>query len=352
MKPGKMKNWIFRIVVYCLVFGAAVLLFLIFCPRSYDVPRITAVKGMQYWTLRTGSRISYVFLPAKGQKRPCPVIYLHGGPGGCITDATVERFVPIAENGFDVYLYDQVGSGHSARLENIEEYTAERHKRDLEEIVKKTGSQRVILIGQSWGAILATLFVADNPDKTERLIFTGPGPIYPPKREMETLAPPDSLHLRKPLYSNWLAGKKVENLRTRTVFLLAKIFGWKLASDNEMDDFQTALSAETNRSMVCDTSRTVKAKGGGGYYVRILTMRSLYELPDPRAKLVNCRVPLFIMRGQCDNQAWGAVAEYLDFFPCHRLVIIPGAGHGISIEQPGLYLETMLAFLTEPSQLK
>jgi proline iminopeptidase len=33
---------------------------------------------------------------------------------------------PLADSGYDVYLYDQVGSGRSSRLENIRDYTVQK----------------------------------------------------------------------------------------------------------------------------------------------------------------------------------------------------------------------------------
>ncbi|MCX6303440.1 MAG: alpha/beta hydrolase [Bacteroidetes bacterium] len=342
-----MKKKIFTYLAFTLLICTGIFLFLLFYPRKYNVPQLQGRKNIQYWTLPTGSRIAYTFIASKGAKMPYPVIYLHGGPGGFISDATVQRFLPLSEDGFDVYLYDQVGSGYSGRLENIEGYTADRHKRDLAEIIKKTGAEKVILIGQSWGAILATLYVADHPGRVEKLIFTGPGPVYPVRKELGAIVPPDSLHLKQPLYSNRQANEKIENLRSKTVFLYAKIFDIKLASDKEMDDFETSLSNETAKTTVCDTSKAGKAKGGAGYYVRIMTLRSLFEMRDPRPQLKNSPVPLFIMRGECDNQKWGYLTEYMELFPNHQLVVIPGAGHAISVEQPGLYLKTLRAFLHE-----
>ncbi|MBK9359012.1 MAG: alpha/beta fold hydrolase [Bacteroidales bacterium] len=66
-----------------------------------------------------------------------------GGPGGPIYDRNIKLLAPLAVNGFDVYLYDQIGCGSSARLENIEEYSVERHRRDLEEIVKPSALKRL-----------------------------------------------------------------------------------------------------------------------------------------------------------------------------------------------------------------
>jgi proline iminopeptidase len=342
-----MRNIIFRFIKNAFFLALCILLFLVLIPRAYKVPSQQFRKSTLYWNLPTGSRIGYTLVSSKGIKKATPVIFLQGGPGGCISDRNIEILGQFSEDGYDVYLYDQIGSGHSARLENIEEYTTDRHKRDLEEIVKNTGSEKVILIGQSWGAILATLFVADNPVKVEKVILTGPGPIFPMRQELKNLKAPDSLNLRDPLYSNNEANKKVNNLRTKFVAFLAREFHIKSASDNEMDEFSTLLTNETNKSTVCDTSIAGKAKGGSGYYAQVMTMQSLSEINDPRPKLINSRIPLLLMKGQCDNQNWGFATEYLELFPNHKLVVIPDAGHSISMEQPELYLKTIRDFLNE-----
>jgi proline iminopeptidase len=55
---------------------------------------------------------------------------------------------------------------------------------------------------------------------------------------------------------------------------------------------------------------------------------------------------VLVMKGQCDNQKWGYTKEYLDLFPRGDLKIIPGAGHAIEVEQPGLYIRSIVDFLT------
>jgi proline iminopeptidase len=337
-----MKKKVFGIFSLSL---ASIFLFYAFFPKTYIVPPLQKREDVQYWSSPTGSKIAYSHISAKGVKKQYPIIYLHGGPGGCISDAVITSLTPLSENGYDIYLYDQIGSGQSDRLKNIKEYTAERHKKDLEEIVQKIGIEKIIIIGQSWGALLATLFVADNPNKVEKLILTGPGPIYPVNKDLINSKAPDSLHIKQPLFSNKEGNEKVTNLRCQTVSLWARIFERKLASDKEMDDFQTVLANETNKSIVCDTAKTPNVKGGNGYYVHIMTMRSLNDIQNPRPKLQNSKTPLFIMRGQCDNQKWGCIPDYLDVFPNHQLVIIPDAGHSIAVEQPQLYLKTLRAFL-------
>ena len=342
-----MKQTIRKSIKYLLIIGLAIFLFALFYPRTYDVPHIKPRKETHFWDLSTGSRIAYTLIPAKKKKSPFPIIFLQGGPGGFYTNATIERFKPLAEMGFDVYLYDQVGGGYSERLENIEEYTAERHKKDLEEIVKKIGAGKVIFVAQSWGAILATFYIADNPKSVEKVIFTGPGPIQPMQNELSTLKPPDSLHLREPYFSNAKANKSTKNLRSKFIQKWALVFGSKLAKDAEVDDFQTLLNGKLNKSTVCDTSLNVTAEGGGGYYSQIMIIKSLNTVKDPRPVLKASNIPILVMKGQCDNQKWGFTNEYLQVFKNHQLVIIPKAGHSISVEQPDMYMKTIIDFLSK-----
>lgn len=343
-----MRTTTIRIIKYALLLLLCAVLWAVFRPGKYAIQPFEKMDQTRYWDLSTGSRIGYTFIPARGEKKSYPVIYLVGGPGGYISEGTIRDFTLLAEDGYDIYLYDQIGSGHSDRLADIEAYTVDRHKSDLAAIIQNISAEKVILIGQSWGAILATLFVADHPEKVNKLILTGPGPIFPVRQELVGMPSPDSLHLKSPLFSNRQGNDKVNNLRSQMVALWATVFGCKLASDREMDAFQTVLSNETNKSIVCDTARAPTPRAGGnGYFVQLMTMRSLSEVSDPRPQLDHSDIPLFIMRGQCDNQKWGFITEYLDLFPKHQLVIIPDAGHAISIEQPELYLRTLRGFLAE-----
>ena len=334
------------------VLGVLALAAAIFLPRSYGSPSLPSREDIRYWSLSTGSRIAYTLVPAEGRKQPYPIIYLQGGPGGSLTEGFIRKLAPLAKEGYDIYLYDQIGSGWSDRLADIREYTADRHKHDLEAIVQQIGAKKVILLGQSWGAILATLYAADNQDRVASLIMTGPGPILPVHPELACIAAPDSLHLREPYYSNRQGNEEANNIRTRAMLWVATTFGKKLASDAEADDFAGFLNGLLNRSTVCDTSkiRDMGQPAGVGYYVQVMTVHSFRHVSDPRPKLRNTSIPLLVLKGQCDNQPWGFTREYLEVFPDHSLVVIPDAGHSISSEQQELYLSSIRNFLSRGSE--
>jgi proline iminopeptidase len=329
------------------VLGIVWLVIAVFWPRSYGSRPMQPRSGIRYWDLATGSRIAYTLIPGKGVKKPYPIIYLQGGPGGAIGQGNIQHLMPVAEDGYDIYLFDEIGCGRSDRLAKIREYTADRHKRDLEAIVQQIGAPKVIIIGQSWGAILAVLYAADNPGSVAGMILTGPGPIIPVHPELARVAAPDSLHLHDPYYSNRQGNELANNIRTRAMALLAAKYGIKLASDDEADDFAAYLNHLVNRSTVADTShiQTSIPGIGAGYYDQVMTAQSFSGTPDPRPKLKNSTIPILVMKGQYDNQKWGFTHEYLDLFPRHRLVVFPNAGHCIACEQLQAYQETIRSFL-------
>ena len=320
--------------------------FKLFWPTTYNVQLSSGRDSTEYWDLKTGSRIAYTFLPAKDSaKPPFPIIYLHGGPGAGITDREIETYAMLADSGYNVYLYDQIGCGYSGRLANIEEYTAERHKQDLLEIVKTIGSEKVILVGQSWGSILATRFVADHTELVEKIIITAPAPIQPARKELETVSPPDTLNLQMPPYSNKKANESVASMRSNLVRWAARKYGIKLAGDTEADAFATYFTSVLNKGMVCDTANAVVAEGSEGLYVHYITLKSLAKLQDQRSILKSLNTPVLVMKAQCDNQPWGYTTEYLDIFRNHEFRYIKNAGHNIFLEQPDVYVNTIIDFL-------
>ncbi|MBL0234945.1 MAG: alpha/beta hydrolase [Chitinophagaceae bacterium] len=340
-----MKRNILGVIKYALLVFLVIFLYKAFWPRNYHVPPSQLRAGTKYWNLSTGSKIGYTFIAGTGSKKNYPIIYLHGGPGGFVSDRDIRVLSTLAEDGYDIYFYDQIGSGQSARLENISDYTVSRHVKDLKEIVGRVGAEKVILIGQSWGAILATLFTAENSEKVEKIIVSSPGPIYPVRLGLKNVTPPDSLHLRTPFYSNNQGNEKANNLRIKTITFWAKKFNKKLASDKEADDFATYLNFEVNKSTVCDTAKIVKAVAGSGFYAAVMTFKSLGQVQDPRPKLKNSNIPILVIKGQCDNQKWGFTNEYLELFHNHQFAFIPDAGHFISVEQPDSYIKAIKGFL-------
>lgn len=336
---------------YLAIIGLCTIIYvlcLIFIPRNYDAEYGELYDVPSSWELSTGSEISYTKLTTKVKTyvpNP-PIIYLHGGPGGKITKSIIEDLEPLTYEGYDVYFYDQAGTGYSSRFKDIREYTVERHIADLKEIVDKVGMPKVILIGQSWGGILLSRFVTTYSESVHKAILTSPGPIFPIRQELLKMKSPDSLHFTAPQFSNQDGNQKMNNLRTKVTNWYANVFEKKLMPDNEADQFLTVLNGELSKSTVCDASQISPSTLSAGYYSHIMTMKSLYQVEDIREQMKTTNVPVLVMKGQCDNQPWGFTQEYLTLFPNAELSYIEDAGHSIATEQPKEYMKRIKAFLS------
>ena len=343
--PLRIIDGFFIVVIACIIY--------MIYPRNYDgVGRYEPLENTAYWDFPNESNIGYQFIPASKQNNKTPIIYLHGGPGGAISNEIVESLQPFAEEGHPVYAYDQIGSGSSDRLSRIESYTVARHVDDLKWVTDEIGVEKVILLGQSWGSILATFFTLDYPEKVEKIIMTGPGPIFPLDSKLADFLPPDSLDIKEPAFSNKDGIREVYTLREKIVRWFANVHGKKIISDRKADQFFTHLNNALNRSTVYDQSKVTKSKPGGGYFVHLRTMKDLYHIKDRRVEMSKLSTPIFILKGQYDNQKWGYTQEYLQLFPNAKMEIVPKAGHFIQVEQPDIYYSSIKKFLSEQSTVE
>lgn len=147
--------------------------------RSLPEQQLFDAAPTQYWQLSTGSKIAYYYLPAATkQPEKATILFLHGGPGASISSDHIDYFKRFTEEGFEVYLYDQAGSGRSDLL-NKSEYSHNRNVDDLAEIVQHIDSDNIALIGHSYGGTLAASAVADNriSPKLSNVVFSEPGPL-------------------------------------------------------------------------------------------------------------------------------------------------------------------------------
>ncbi|MDQ3793014.1 MAG: alpha/beta hydrolase, partial [Actinomycetota bacterium] len=118
-------------------------------------------------------------MAAEGHARETPVIFLHGGPGVPETKGDSEYFGRLAKDGFDVYVYDEVGTGRSSRLDDPRGYTLERDVSDLEEARQKIGAEEVVLIGHSYGGTIAAAYAASHPERVPKMVLSSPGDPSP-----------------------------------------------------------------------------------------------------------------------------------------------------------------------------
>ncbi len=115
------------------------------------------------------------------------LIVIHGGPGGDFRSLLNAK--DLVEDGFYVVFYDQRGTGLSKR-EDRSQYEGREAVQtfidDLDALVKLFRSgpdQKAFLLGHSWGAMLATGYINQHPEKINGVILAEPGGLTWPQTE-------------------------------------------------------------------------------------------------------------------------------------------------------------------------
>ncbi|WP_327084932.1 alpha/beta hydrolase [Nonomuraea sp. NBC_01738] len=287
------------------------------------------VPGQRFWELDTGSRLAYVRAAPKERGNDVPVVVLHGGPGTPDLRGDAAFFGKLAADGYDVYVYDQLGTGRSARLEDPERYGLRRDVQDLEAIRRAVGAEQLTLIGHGSGAQLAAAYLATFPGRVANVVYSSPAPLAPPPA-MAVLGRAEPL-------------LEPRALATYTLMRVRPSAARAFAADAELDARLDAQHARLAPALHCAGARAVQgggavAPGAGGY-------ASLADrTPDPavRQALAATQVPTLVIKGECDHQPWSSALDY----PRAALAYLPGAGHAAYADRPGPYLRELRAFLS------
>jgi proline iminopeptidase len=112
-----------------------------------------------------------LYTKAFGNPKDQAVVFLHGGPGYNAASFEATTAQPLADRGFFVIVYDRRGEGRSK--DPRAKYTFRESFDDLKAVCKKYEARKPVLIGHSFGGVIATLYAKTNPNAVQALILVG-----------------------------------------------------------------------------------------------------------------------------------------------------------------------------------
>jgi len=122
--------------------------------------------------LASGHRIATYRADPRSPDPSRVLLLLNGGPG-LPCDYLITPHLRMAERGWTVVSYDQLGCGESDHPDDASLWTLERYVSELEELIAILGLARFHLLGHSWGTWLGTEYALRNQDRIAKYVISG-----------------------------------------------------------------------------------------------------------------------------------------------------------------------------------
>ena len=279
-----------------------------------------------------------------------PALYILTGGPGAPPEEFCYRMMDSLKSSYTCVLLHQRGAGRSRNIPiNEKTITIKSYLDDIELLRKKRKDQKIILVGISWGGLLAMNYSVVHPQNVSKLVLL--------------CSAPPSFKLWDVLFDNQFVRRSASELDSLET--LRKIFSVK--TDKELDSMKRADPA--NKEVVAFKNfiaihmramRYDRMKLSPGFE-NFFTEFNFQPIPfidkevmeskwDITADLKKLNTPAFIMYGRQDDQ--GESTFYLQK-ACLRnsiMHVIEKCGHLMWEDQPGEFYKTLIHHLLPPKK--
>lgn len=344
-----MKKVIFIGLILVLIIGVA--LFFIFSSKGMyeigtiaerdDLDPVEQITDNESFEVTENINLRY-FTQGAGDK----VLVIHGGPGM----PNAEAWPGLNDiEGYEFIYYDQRGCGESTRpIDTFESTNYYENMKTLEEALGLTtqisdierirriiSEEKLIIIGHSYGGLLASLYAAEFPEQVEKLILVAPAPLLRMPMEGDNLF--DSIEKKLPR-------SVIDNYNN----FVDRYFDYKNVfkkSEDELIGLNNELGKFFYMALKGEAVATPINGSAGGWMVQALYLSSgrKYDFTEMISKV---KVPTLIIHPGSDFVQRRKSSElYLEVFPHSEFVVIEDAGHMPFYDEPKLFAEIVTEFL-------
>jgi len=273
-----------------------------------------------------------------GDKNNPVAIVLHGGPGA--DSLYLREASSLLSNDFYVVLYDQRGTGLSPRVPT-KDITVDRFISDLNMFANKFSPDRPVrLVGHSWGAMLASAYTSQHPERVSHMVLAEPQFLNG-----------TTIHSMQRGWPGW-----------RVVFGVsgAWINKWRVLTASDpfaRDDYYLSklLLLAQMPGELCDGRLPELTANRFGYPVFQATIGRMMEDDEFAESLSfvdgieNYDGKTLLLTGSC-NTLFGAEyqRQHQSFYRNAKIATIENAGHFMFNDQPEESIHLVTEFLQEP----
>ncbi|MBO8136337.1 alpha/beta fold hydrolase [Dickeya fangzhongdai] len=259
-----------------------------------------------------------------GESHPQAVIILHGGRGIGDHRGDFQAFLPLADR-YHLIAYDQRGCGRSSLTPP---FTFDQLVDDLDAVRRQlAGDKPVIVLGGSFGGMIALSYALKYPQGLSHLILRGTAPSH---------------HHEAQAVANFKA--RLHKAPSASLAMIDKLFSDRVTDDVELRLIWLALQPlyyeQFDADAALERTRTLS--------LHAATHNALFadKAYDLRHRLTDIQTPTLVVGGEdwiCPPEQSRLIAEGI---PGARYLEIAGANHPVHIEQNARVLAAIRAFLS------
>ncbi len=256
------------------------------------------------------------------------LIAVHGGPGG--SHDYLEPLAALADERA-VLLYDQLDCGNSDRPGDGRNWTVARFTDEVDAVRAALGIDRFVLLGHSWGAVIALEYAARGHADLAGVVFASPL-ISTPRWVADNLAhrralPPD---VQAALDRHEAAGTiDSAEYRDAIAVMMGRHFCRLGAEPPEVLRLFRKLNHDLYRSL-----------WGDNEFVCTGALKDY----DGALLLPRVAVPALFVCGEFDESTPAANRDFAALTPGAKVSVIPGASHTPMFENPTAFLTALRWF--------
>jgi proline iminopeptidase len=307
-------------------------------PKEVDVWRVEADVELAHFSEGSGRN----------------VLVIHGGPGMPFTEPA--KGLSLLSGDYQFHYYAQRGCGESTRpIDRFESRNMYQNMQtldrtlgvgaqiaDIERIRRILGEQKLILVGHSWGGMLATLYAVEFPDRVEALVLISPANmLVMPQVEADS-----------DLFASVRAKLPADQQDEFDVFmkeyfdfggLFEKSDDDLVVMNQKFGEYYVSIYENTG----AEEPPTFPEQGRPGGWMVWAQYISLGQRYDLRPALADFNTPVLVIHGAGDLQSEAASHLYAEAFPNAEFVVIEDATHFSFEEQPEQFAQIVADFLTK-----
>lgn len=257
-----------------------------------------------------------------------PLIAIHGGPGG-----SHDYLLPLTRLSEErtIILYDQLDCGESDKPDDARNWTVGRFVAEVDAVRTALEVDRCILLGHSWGGLIAVEYAARGAPGLEGAIFASPlisTARWVADNAAHKAALPADVQIT--LDRHEAAGTTGSLEYQAALGSLMKRHFCRLAQE----------PPEVMRLFKKLNSKLYRTLWGEGEFACTGTLKGY----DASVQLPRIAVPCLFVCGEYDESTPAANRDYASITPNAKVSVIPGASHMPMFENPMAFLTALRWF--------